>query len=115
GLVVAGRSIVLTRSHAGEPLEYSDQPIDGIAVAAAAARDSSGNIAAFVSVAQPALDPITLTPSNDVAGYPPGDADLPRETPNGGWQDLSRSQYPAGPRLPGGRVVTAHPAPPAAP
>jgi hypothetical protein len=110
GLVVAGRSVVLTRSHAGDRLQYSDQPIDGIAIAAAAARDSSGNIAAFVSVAQPALDPITLTPSNDVAGYPPGDGDLLRQTPDGGWQDLSRSQYPAGTGLPGDGVVNSDPA-----
>jgi hypothetical protein len=109
GLVVAGRSLVLTRSHAGDRLEYSDQPIDGIPVAAAAARDSSGNMTAFVSVAQPALDPITLTPSNDVAGYPPGDGDLLRETPDGGWQDLSRSQYPAGTGLPGDGVVKSDP------
>ncbi|HKD93343.1 MAG TPA: Ig-like domain-containing protein, partial [Gaiellaceae bacterium] len=109
GLVVAGRSVVLTRSHAGDRLEYSAQPIAGIAVAAAAARDGSGNIAAFVSVAQPALDPITLTPSNDVAGYPPGDGDLLRETPDGGWQDLSRSQYPAGVGLPGDGVVDSDP------
>jgi hypothetical protein len=109
GLVVAGRSVVLTRSHAGDRLQYSAQPIDGIAVAAAATRDSSGNIAAFVSVAQPALDPVTLTPGNDVAGYPPGDGDLLRETSGGGWQDLSRSQYPAGAGLPGDGVVKTDP------
>src|SRR5262249_4732711 len=110
GLVVAGRSVVLTRSHSGDRLQYSDQPIAGITVAAAATRDSSGRIAAFVSVAQPALDPITLTPGSDVAGYPPGDGDLLRETPDGGWQDLSRSQYPNGTGLPGDGVVKSDPA-----
>jgi hypothetical protein len=109
GLVVAGRSVILTRSHAGDPLEYSDQPIDGIAVAAAAVRDNSGDIEPFVSVAQPALDPTTLTPSNDVAGYPPGDGELLRETPGGGWQDLSLSQYPDGIGLPGDGVVKSDP------
>jgi photosystem II stability/assembly factor-like uncharacterized protein len=109
GLVVAGRSVVLTRSHAGEPLQYSDQPLDGIAVAAAATRDSAGDIEPFVSVAQPALDPNTLTPSDDVAGYPPGDGELLRETPGGGWQDLSRAQYPGGTGLPGDGVVKSDP------
>src|SRR5262249_45254378 len=42
GLVVAGRSVVLTRSHSGDRLQYSPQPIAGIAVAAAASRDASG-------------------------------------------------------------------------
>jgi hypothetical protein len=110
GLVVAGRSVVLTRSHSGDRLEYSDQPVDGIAVAAAATRDSAGDIEPFVSVAQPALDPATLTPSNDVAGYPPGDGELLRETPGGGWQDLSRAQYPGGTALPGDGVAKSDPA-----
>src|SRR5262249_37523779 len=109
GLVVAGRSLVLTRSHAGDPLVYSDQPVDGIAVAAAATRDGAGDIEPFVSVAQPALDPDTLTPSNDVAGYPPGDGELLRETAGGGWQDLSRAQYPGGTALPGDGVVKSDP------
>jgi hypothetical protein len=109
GLVVAGRSVVLTRSHAGDRLQYSAQPVDGIAVAAAATRDSAGHIEPFVSVAQPALDPNTLTPSDDVAGYPPGDGELLRETSGGGWQDLSRAQYPGGTGLPGDGVVKSDP------
>src|SRR5262249_17352594 len=110
GLVVAGRSIVLTRPHAAEPLEYSDPPIAGIAAAAPAARDTSSDIPALFSVAQPPADRITLTRSNAVAACPPGDGALLRETPNGAWQGLSRSQYPAGPGLPGDGVATADPA-----
>jgi photosystem II stability/assembly factor-like uncharacterized protein len=83
GLVVAGNSAVLVREAAGEGFNYAAQPLQGIAVALAPFREADGKLRAYVSIA----------PSGD-EGSPPGDGELMRQTA-GGWQDLSRAQYPA--------------------
>ena len=94
GLVLAGRSVVIIREGSGRPFRYADQPIQGIAVALAAFRDRGGSVRSFLSVAPPVPDQ-NGSDAQDVAGYPPGDGELLRETANG-WQDLSQSQYPGG-------------------
>jgi hypothetical protein len=94
GIVAAGKSVMIVRQSQSANWEYSDQPIDGIAVALAAFRDpASGEVRAFVSVAPPVND-INGNPTNNVGGFPAGDGELLVET-GGGWEDLSRSQYPA--------------------
>jgi hypothetical protein len=111
--VAAGKFVVLTRQGPGAPFEYSQQPIEGIAVGLAATRGPSGEVAAFVSVAPPAVD--ASNPSggqqNDVGGFPPGDGELLRQVPGGGWQDLSLAQYPGAgaDQLPGDGVLKADP------
>jgi hypothetical protein len=93
GLVVAGQSIVLIRETASSAFTYSDQPIDGTAVALAAFRDpSTGHLEAFVSVSPPVRN-IAGQVSPSIA-TPAGDGELLLDTANG-WIDLSRSQYPA--------------------
>jgi hypothetical protein len=92
GAVVAGRSVVLVRQRAGAAFEYADQPIDGIAVAAAAFRDERGLVRAFVSVAPPVPQGATGL-GGDVGGFPAGDGVLLRQNADG-WVDLSHSQPP---------------------
>src|SRR5262249_59417369 len=87
---------------AGAPFQYSPQPIEGTAVAAAASRSASGDVTAYLSVAP-------LVSGREVAGTPPGDGDLIRETADGGWQDLSLSQYPGAGSLPGDAPVKTDP------
>jgi hypothetical protein len=87
GLLVAGRSLLLARE--GPPpnhLQLAAQPLEGIAVALAPFREADGHLRALASVAPPAFG------RADVAGYPPGDGELLRETA-GGWEDLSRGQF----------------------
>ncbi len=78
---------MLVREAAGRGFEYAEQPLSGIAVALAPFREASGKLRAYVSVAPP----VNLL-SDEVAGFPPGDGELLRQTESG-WQDLSRSQY----------------------
>ncbi len=87
GVIAAGRSIMLVREAAGRSFEYAEQPLSGIAVALAPFREASGKLRAYVSVAPPVNQL-----SGEVAGFPPGDGELLRQTESG-WQDLSRSQY----------------------
>ncbi len=92
GVVAAGDSVVLVRQSGSSSFQYTDQPIQGIAVALTAFKDpSSGQVRAFVSVAPPA-DVLGLGDTN-VAGFPAGDGDLLMQTSTG-WEDLSRSQSP---------------------
>jgi photosystem II stability/assembly factor-like uncharacterized protein len=102
GVVAAGRSVVLVRERAGRPFAHSPQPLEGIAVALAAFRPPGGSVRAFASVAPPALQ------LRDVAGYPPGDGELLRQTATG-WEDLSRAQYAGSSGAPTDGVVKADP------
>jgi hypothetical protein len=97
GVVAAGDSVVLVPEPGTSPVKftYSDQPIQGTAVALTAYRDpSSGQLRAFVSVAPPVLVETgsgTTVPEN-TAGFPAGDGELLMQTADG-WRDLSRAQY----------------------
>jgi hypothetical protein len=93
GAAIAGVSVVLERQGAGESFAYSDQPLEGIAVALSAFRGSDGVVRAAVSIAPPASAPDGV-PTADIGGYPSGDGELMIQTADG-WQDLSESQ-PAG-------------------
>jgi photosystem II stability/assembly factor-like uncharacterized protein len=85
GVIVGGHSVVLVREAAGTAFEYSSQPLEGIVIALAPFRQSDGKLRTFASVASPALN-------GDVAGFPPGDGELLRQT-DAGWQDLSQAEY----------------------
>jgi photosystem II stability/assembly factor-like uncharacterized protein len=87
GVIAAGRSIMLVRDGTGKGFEYAEQPLSGIAVALTPFRNAVGKLRAYVSVAPPVNQL-----SAEVAGFPPGDGELLRQTESG-WQDLSRSQY----------------------
>ncbi|HEY2631734.1 MAG TPA: lytic murein transglycosylase [Solirubrobacteraceae bacterium] len=102
GVIAAGRSIMLVRNGTGEGFEYAEQPLSGIAVALAPFRDAAGKLRAYVSVAPPVNQL-----SAEVAGFPPGDGELLRQTESG-WQDLSRSQY-AGNAIGGDGTVKSDP------
>ena len=108
GLVVAGKSLLIVRQSTSDSLRYAPESFQGIPVALAAFRASSGEVRAFVSVAPPivALDG---TPIDNVGGFPAGDGDLIVQT-DSGWHDLSRSQYPAETNVaPGDGVVQPDP------
>ncbi|MBV9607020.1 MAG: hypothetical protein JO027_18045 [Solirubrobacterales bacterium] len=92
GLAVAGKSVLMVRQSASDPLAYAPQSFNGIPVALAAFRDGAGTLRAFVSIAPPIATATGL--STDDGGYPPGDGDLLLQS-SGGWQDLSRV-LPAG-------------------
>jgi photosystem II stability/assembly factor-like uncharacterized protein len=102
GVVAAGRSIILVREAAGQGFEYAAQPLSGIAVALAPFREADGKLRAYVSIAPPVNEV-----SGEVAGFPPGDGELLRQTESG-WQDLSRSQY-AGNAISGDGAVKSDP------
>jgi photosystem II stability/assembly factor-like uncharacterized protein len=102
GVIAAGRSIMLVREAAGRGFEYAEQPLSGIAVALAPFREASGKLRAYVSVAPP----VNLL-SGEVAGFPPGDGELLRQSESG-WQDLSRSQY-AGNAIGGDGAIKSDP------
>jgi photosystem II stability/assembly factor-like uncharacterized protein len=102
GVIAAGRSIMLVREAAGRGFEYAEQPLSGIAVALAPFREASGKLRAYVSVAPPVNQL-----SGEVAGFPPGDGELLRQSESG-WQDLSRSQY-AGNAIGGDGAVKSDP------
>jgi hypothetical protein len=89
GAVVAGKSFVLERQSEDGNFEFSDQPVQGTAVALAAFRQASGAVGAFVSVAPP---PAASSFLGTV--FPSGDGDLLVQT-SGGWRDLGENQYPA--------------------
>jgi hypothetical protein len=89
GVVAAGRSIMLVREAPGEDFAYAAQPLQGTAVALAPFRQADGRLRTFVSIAAPALAHV------DVAGFPPGDGELMRQT-DSGWEDLSGGQYAGG-------------------
>lgn len=89
GVVAAGRSTMLVREAAGQGFKYAAQPLSGIAVALAPFREADGRLRAYVSIAPP------VSQGGELAGFPPGDGELLRQT-EGGWQDLSRSQYAGG-------------------
>jgi hypothetical protein len=101
GVVAAGRSVVVVRERPEERFKYAGQPLQGIAVAVAPFRQSDGRLRAFVSVAPPASG------QGDVAGSPPGDGELLRQSESG-WQDVSRAQY-AGSAVPGDGAVKSDP------
>jgi hypothetical protein len=65
--------------------------LEGIAVALAAFRDGGGDVRAFVSLAPPVSDANGVD-THEVAGFPPGDGELLRQTASG-WRDLSGAQY----------------------
>lgn len=102
GVIAGGRSVVLVREAAGAAFEYSSQPLEGIVIALAPFRQADGKLRAFASVASPALN-------GEVAGFPPGDGELLRQT-DAGWQDLSQAEY-AGPpsSLPGDGALKSDP------
>ncbi len=102
GVIAAGRSIMLVREAAGRGFEYAEQPLSGIAVALAPFRAAGGRLRAYVSVAPPVNQL-----SGEVAGFPPGDGELLRQSESG-WQDLSRSQY-AGNAIAGDGAVKSDP------
>ena len=91
GVVVAGRNLVLDREAPGQSFAYAPQPLQGIAVALAPFRQADGKLGTYVSVAPPAADQVT----EEVAGFPPGDGELLRQT-DSGWQDISHGQYAGG-------------------
>jgi len=91
GVVAAGKFVMIVRQSSGSSFQYSDQPIDGIAVALAAFRDP-GVVRAFVSVAPPAPDQAG-NPTRNVGGFPAGDGELLLDT-GAGSVDLSQAQYP---------------------
>jgi len=91
GVVAAGKSVVLVREAEGQGFNYAAQPLEGIAVALAPFREADGKLRAYVSIAPPAAEQA----GHDVAGFPPGDGELMRQT-DSGWQDLSRAQYAGG-------------------
>jgi hypothetical protein len=91
GVVAAGKSVMIVRQSSGSRFRYSDQPIDGIAVALAAFRDP-GVVRAFVSVAPPVED-AAGNPTRNVGGFPAGDGELLLDT-GASWTDLSQAQYP---------------------
>src|SRR5262249_17618629 len=108
GVVAAGRSVILVRDAADQAFTYADQPIEGIAVAVAAIRRADGQIGALVSVAPPAAaDP--SGERDDAGGFPPGDGELLRQTPDGGWQDLSLVQWAGGASVPGDGTIKPDP------
>jgi hypothetical protein len=84
GAVLAGRSVELFREAAGEPFKEAPQPLQGIAVALAPYRNGAGKLRTYISIAPPGRDAVN--------GSPVGDGELLSET-EGGWKDLSRSQY----------------------
>jgi photosystem II stability/assembly factor-like uncharacterized protein len=88
-VVAVGSSIMLVREGAGRDFEYAEQPLSGVAVALAPFREAGGKLRAYVSVAPP------VNAGGETAGFPPGDGELLRQT-EGGWQDLSSSQYAGG-------------------
>ncbi|MGO9976531.1 MAG: Ig-like domain-containing protein [Solirubrobacteraceae bacterium] len=91
GVVAAGAGVVLVRQNSSSSFQYSDQPIDGNAVALAAFRDpTTGQVGAFVSVA-----PIVPDANPLDSAFPSGDGELLMQTSSGGWEDLSQAQYPA--------------------
>ena len=96
GLVVAGNSVVLVREAAGEGFKYAAQPLQGVPVALAPFREAGGKLRTYASIAPP-LD----------EGSPLGDGELMRQS-GGGWQDLSRAQYPAS-RIEGDGAVKSDP------
>jgi hypothetical protein len=102
GVVAAGRALVLVRQQPGTPFQYAPQPIEGTAVAAAAIRDANGLVGAYLSVAP-------LRNGAEVSASPPGDGDLLREAPDGGWQDMSLSEYPGTSGVPPDGAVKADP------
>jgi hypothetical protein len=106
GVVAAGRNVLIVRQPGGR-FATSAQPIEGIAVALQAFRDPGGDVRAFVSLAPPAASLSGGLP-RDVAGFPPGDGNLLRQT-NAGWEDLSRGQFPSREGLPGDGVVKVPP------
>jgi photosystem II stability/assembly factor-like uncharacterized protein len=102
GVIAAGRSIMLVREATGHDFEYAEQPLSGIAVALAPFREAGGKLRAYVSVAPPVNQL-----SGEVAGFPPGDGELLRQSESG-WQDLSRSQF-AGNVIAGDGAVKSDP------
>jgi len=101
GAVAAGRDIVLERDGAGSPWRFSDQPLPGSTVVAAAALRAGGRVRAIVSVVPqldyPSADDI---PEQDPNEPPPllppfqlpGDGYVLRET-DGGWADDQRTSF----------------------
>ncbi len=104
GAVAAGRDFVLERDAAGAPWRFSDQPLPGSTVVAAAAVRDGARVRAVVSVAPrtsfppadeiPPLDPNTPPPI--LPPFPfPGDGYVLRETASG-WIDEQRGSFSGG-------------------
>jgi hypothetical protein len=103
GAVAAGRDIVIERDGPGSAWRFSDQPLPGSTVIAAAAVRSGGAVRAIVSV----VPQLTFPPADDLPPqdpnlpppilppFPlPGDGYLLRETASG-WVDEQRTAFAA--------------------
>ncbi len=92
GAVIAGQSVVLERQNASSPFQYSDQPLEGTAVALSAFRGLDGVVRAAASIAPPAAALGGGSgATNDAGDYPAGDGELVIQTADG-WQDLTRAE-----------------------
>jgi hypothetical protein len=101
GAVAAGRDIVIERDGPDSPWRFSDQPLPGSTVAAAAAIRDGPSVRAIVSVVpRIAYPPGDSLPPPDPNVPPPivppfalpGDGYLLRETANG-WEDEERTAF----------------------
>lgn len=103
GLVVAGKSTLITKDSSAASFQYAPIGLNGIPVALAAFRDGSGALGAFVSVAPP------VAGSTNIGGFPAGDGDL-LEWSSSGLTDLSQDMPPNTASNPGADGVV-HPDP----
>lgn len=93
GLAVAGTSLLMIRQSATGNFEYAPEAFQGIPVALAAFRDSTGALRTFISVAPP-ITTVDGTLTTGTGPFPSGDGDLLLQT-NGGFEDLSHDLPPA--------------------
>jgi hypothetical protein len=94
GVVAGGIDLLMVQDGPGQPFRHSAQPVPGVVVAAAATRRPDGAVSPIVSVAPPVPSITGDVAGRDVGGVPPGDGELLRESPSGGWEDMSQAQYP---------------------
>ena len=101
GAVAAGRDIVLVRDRAGGPWRFSNQPLPGSTVIAAAAVRAGATVRAVVSV----IPQLGYPPADDIPEFDPnvpppilppfqlpGDGYVLRET-DAGWADEQRTSF----------------------
>ncbi len=106
GAVAAGRDVVLIRDSAGSPWRFSDQPLPGSMVIAAAATRDGGRVRPIVSVVRaldetswryPPVDDVGVVDPNQplplLSAYPlPADGFVLRETATA-WRDEQHSAF----------------------